>query len=74
MPDKTLTAFHDHGELHGPLPADGAPSLEALAKIEAAGVDLHQVGEDLQVEGAQKFDDSWKALLADIENKTAAMS
>ncbi|MEC8560822.1 MAG: transaldolase [Planctomycetota bacterium] len=74
MPDKTLKAFHDHGTLDGPLPADGTPSLEALAKIEAAGVDLHQVGEDLQVEGAQKFDDSWKALLADIESKTTAMS
>ena len=45
-----------------------------LEKIAAAGVDLHKAGEDLQVEGAQKFDDSWKALLADIESKTAAMS
>ena len=27
-----------------------------------------------QVEGARKFDDSWKALLADIESKTTAMS
>ncbi len=74
MPDKTLKAFHDHGTLDGPLPADGTPSLEALGRIEAAGVDLHQVGEDLQVEGARKFDDSWKALLADIESKTTAMS
>ena len=74
MPDKTLKAFFDHGTLSGPLPEDGAPSLAMLEKISAAGVDLDKAAEELQVEGAKKFDDSWNSLLADIETKTAAMA
>ncbi len=74
MPDKTLKAFFDHGTLDGPLPDDGAPSLAMLEKIAAAGVDLHKAGEELQVEGAQKFDESWHSLLADIASKTAALA
>ena len=74
MPDKTLKAFFDHGTLDGPLPKDGAPSIAMLERISAAGIDLDKAGEDLQVEGAQKFDDSWTDLLADIQAKTAAMA
>ena len=74
MPDQTLEAFHDHGTLDGPLPKDGAPSLALLDRIAAAGVDLHQTGEALQVEGARKFDESWHALLADIASKSAALA
>ena len=74
MPDKTLKAFFDHGTLDGPLPEDGAPSLAILEQITAAGVDLDKTAEELQVEGANKFDDSWTALLADIDTKTAAMA
>lgn len=74
MPDNTLKAFFDHGTLDGPLPEDGSPSRAMLDKIAAAGIDLDKTAEDLQVEGAQKFDDSWTALLADIQTKTAAMA
>ena len=74
MPDNTLKAFFDHGTLDGPLPEDGSPSHAMLDKIAAAGIDLDKTAEDLQVEGAQKFDDSWIALLADIQTKTAAMA
>jgi transaldolase len=74
MPDKTLKAFFDHGTLDGPLPLDGSTGLAMLEKIAAAGVDLDASGEQLQVEGASKFDDSWHALLADIESKSAALA
>ena len=74
MPDKTLKAFFDHGTLDGPLPRDGSTGLAMLEKIAAAGVDLDACGEQLQVEGASKFDDSWNALLADIESKSAALA
>lgn len=74
MPDNTLAAFFDHGTLDGPLPADGAPSVALLQAMTEAGLDLAALAEDLQVEGAGKFDDSWHALLADIETKAAAIS
>ena len=74
MPDGTLKAFFDHGVLDGPLPVDGAPSKAILDRITAAGVDLGKAGEELQVEGARKFDESWHALLADIAGKTSALA
>ncbi|MCH2145706.1 MAG: transaldolase [Phycisphaerales bacterium] len=74
MPDGTLKAFFDHGTLDGPLAEDGAPSLAMLDRIAEAGVDLARASEELQVEGARKFDESWHSLLADIASKTAALA
>ena len=40
MPDKTLLAFADHGQVGDPLPADGGDAEQVLAEFEAAGVDV----------------------------------
>ena len=37
MPDKTLLAFADHGEVREPLPADGGDAEQVLAKLNEAG-------------------------------------
>ncbi len=77
MPDKTLKAFLEHGTSQlARWPRDGAPSLDCDSGEDRrlrASI-FTRLGEELQVEGASKFDDSWQALLADIESKTAAMS
>jgi transaldolase len=67
MPEKTLLALGDHGELGGPLPADGGDAEEVLAKFAEAGVDVDQLAAKLQTDGAQSFDDSWKELMGSIE-------
>jgi transaldolase len=74
MPDKTLLAFADHGEVGEPLPADGGDAEEVLAEFEAAGVDVSELAARLQREGAEAFDKSWKELLRSIDEKSRKLA
>jgi transaldolase len=69
MPDKTLLAFADHGEVREPLPADGGDAEQVLAKINEAGLDTDALAVRLQEEGKDSFDKSWKELLGTIASK-----
>ncbi|MBK5117458.1 MAG: transaldolase, partial [Thermoleophilia bacterium] len=73
MPEETVLAFADHGELTGPLSAAPEPVDALAASFAEAGFDLDQIGLELQQEGAQKFVDSWEDLLAQIESKSAKL-
>jgi transaldolase len=70
IPDKTLEAFYDHGEVGDPMPADGGDCDEVLAKFTAAGVDVPALAEKLQNDGATAFVDSW----TDLMDRIAAQS
>ncbi len=64
MPEKTLEAVADHGE----IPADSVTGTAGAAqelfdKLGAAGVDLPDVFHVLEDEGVQKFEQSWQELL-----------
>jgi transaldolase len=74
MPEGTVLAFADHGEVTDPLPADGGDVEEVAREFAEAGFDVDELAERLQREGAQKFDDSWTDLLNGIEERTAALS
>ncbi len=67
MPDQTLKAFADHGEVGELLPADGGDADAVLARFAAAGVDVGALANELQTAGAKAFVDSWNELLAVIE-------
>jgi transaldolase len=69
MPDKTLLAFADHGEVREPLPADGGDAEQVLAKLNEAGIDTDALAVRLQEEGKDSFDKSWKELLETIASK-----
>jgi transaldolase len=69
MPEKTLLAFADHGEVGEALPADGGDAKEALAEFEAAGIDLSALAKRLQVEGAEAFAASWGEMLDSVAAK-----
>ncbi|MGN6514078.1 MAG: transaldolase [Lysobacteraceae bacterium] len=70
LPDKTLAAFADHGEVASQLDDDGAATLAAFAR---AGIDVDALGRRLQEEGAEAFAKSWHHLLAGIAAKTASL-
>jgi transaldolase len=74
MPDKTLLAFAEHGEVGEPLPADGGDAEEVLAEFQAAGVDLSELAARLQHEGADAFDKSWNELLKSIAEKSRKLA
>ena len=69
MPEQTLLAFADHGEVPGTVPADGGAAEETLAAVGRAGIDLDAVGERLQQAGAEAFVKSWTELLGVIDAK-----
>ena len=70
IPEKTLLAFADHGQVKGMLPEDGGDAETVLREFEQAGVDLAGLAAQLQTEGTDSFDKSWKALLACIASKS----
>jgi len=71
IPDKTLTAFADHGAVGEPMAPDGDDAEEMIGKFAKAGVDYDKLGSDLQREAAESFVKDWNELLASIASKSA---
>jgi transaldolase len=69
MPDKTLLAFADHGEVGEPIPPDGGEADQVLAEYQSAGFDTDELAARLQREGAEAFVKSWNDLLQSIESE-----
>jgi transaldolase len=74
MPDKTLLAFAERGQVGEPLPAHGGDAERMLAEFEAAGVSPSELASRLQREGAEAFDASWSELLQSIEEKSRKLA
>jgi transaldolase len=74
MPEKTLHAFADHGELHGAMALDGGDTDTTLAQIADAGVNIDALALQLQQEGAEAFVKSWNQLLQRIGDKASALA
>jgi transaldolase len=74
MPDKTLVAFADHGEVGEPIPPDGGDADELLEKFQEAGIDTDALAARLQEEGKESFNKSWKDLLGSIESESRRLA
>ena len=73
MPEGTLKALADHGEISEIMSADGADCEAVLDRFAKAGVNVDALAAQLQEEGAKSFVDSWKDLMGVIDTKCAAM-
>jgi transaldolase len=74
MPDQTLRAFYDHGEVGPPMPADGGDCDAMLARFADAGVDIAALAAKLQSDGAKAFVGAWKDLMSRVESQSAALA
>jgi transaldolase len=74
MPEGTLHALAEHGELGALLPADGGDSEAVLAQFARAGIDIEALAAQLQDEGARAFVNSWNELMHVIASKSAALA
>ena len=73
MPEGTLKAFGDHGEVgrrHGAPMA--ATARQVLAEFAKAGIDVDALAGQLQDEGAKSFVKSWNELMSASRPKSAA--
>jgi len=73
MPDGTLKALAEHGDVSTTLPADGGNSEEELARFADAKIDVHALSRQLQDEGAKSFVKSWNDLLGVISSKSTLL-
>ena len=74
MPDGTLEAFYDHGEVGEPMPADGGDCDEVLARFAAAGIDVPALAAKLQADGAKSFVDAWNDLMTRISAQSMSLA
>jgi transaldolase len=74
MPDKTLLAFADHGQVGDPIPPDGGDADEVLAAFQSGGIDTDELAARLQREGAEAFNKSWNDLLESIESESRRLA
>lgn len=67
MPEKTLLALADHGEVDGDTMSDTyVDANRVLDGVSAAGIRYRDVVNTLEDEGLEKFDKSWEGLLGTI--------
>ena len=64
MPEGTLKAFADHGEVGATMPADGGDCEDGAGTVRQAGIDVDALAARLQDEGAKSFVNSWNDLMA----------
>ena len=74
MPEGTLKAMGDHGQVGQALPADGGDCEAVLSQFAQAGIDTSTLASQLQSEGAKSFVKSWNELMTVIAAKSATLS
>ena len=70
MPEKTLEAFADHGEVEGDAVTGKAhDAQQVFDRLDAVGIDFDDVLLVLEKEGVEKFEKSWQELVDTIEGQ-----
>ena len=74
MPDETIEAFQDHGEVAATLEQGIDEAKRVFEELEQAGVDYGDVTATLEREGVEKFSDSFSDLLEGIRAKSGELA
>jgi transaldolase len=74
MPEETIQAFQDHGEVAPTLERDVDEAERVFERIAEAGVDYDDVVKTLEEEGVQKFADSFAELLDGVRAKRGELA
>jgi transaldolase len=74
LPRETIAATLDHGELARTLDADFGAAAAAIAVVEALGISMEQVTDELITEGVAAFSTSFEELLGTIDQKRRALA
>jgi transaldolase len=69
MPEATLRAFADHGNVGRALSVDAEVAAGTLVRADGAGIDVGAITAALEREGVRSFCDSYHELLDCIETK-----
>ncbi len=73
MPEGTLKALADHGDIGALMAADGGDCEDVLSQFAKAGIDVSALAAQLQDEGAKSFVASWNELMSVIAERSVAL-
>jgi transaldolase len=73
MPEATLKAFGDHGELGQAMSTEDDGTEKVIRQFSEAGINVDDLGAELQSEGAKSFVKSWNELMDVIASKGVAL-
>src|SRR5260370_6323564 len=73
MPPATMDAFRDHGQPRASLEESVDEAREVVKRLASVGIDLIEVGEELQKEGVESFAKSFEDLAAVLAGRRAAI-
>ena len=59
MPENTMDEFREHGDVTETLGENLDHWMDVLDRVEALGIDLEEIMDDLRVDGLKKFSDSF---------------
>jgi transaldolase len=74
MPDETIEAFQDHGEVAPTLEQGIDEARQVFEELKGAGIDYADVTDTLEREGVEKFSDSFAELLEGIREKSGELA
>jgi transaldolase len=74
MPEGTLQALANHGDLSEIMSADGGDCEAVLDQFAAAGIDIDKLAAKLQDDGAKSFVSSWSDLMEVIASKSGTLA
>jgi transaldolase len=75
MPEETIKAFQDHGEVRGDTVLEGVDEAQRLfEQLAAVGIDYDDVVATLEKEGVEKFSASFAELLDGVKAKREAVA
>ncbi len=74
LPDQTIDAFRDHGKVAVTVENDVDGQRRILERLEAVGVSMQKVTDELLTEGVKKFVEPYDALIAALDEKRKSLS
>jgi transaldolase len=69
LPEATIAAFEDHGQLARTIDTGADEAAEVLRRLAAVGIDMDEVGRTLEVAGVTGFHESFAGVLDALEAK-----
>jgi transaldolase len=72
VPPHTMVAFQDHGRAGLTLEADISTAKEEMERLAELGISIHDVTQELEIQGVKSFADAFTELLNSVEKRRIA--
>jgi transaldolase len=69
LPEATIAAFEDHGQLTGALDIAVDEARDVMRRLAAVGIDLDDVAVTLEEQGVASFHESYQNVLSSLDTK-----